>query len=217
MIRRIQKTIIALINIMLALSVSASPLLSEDESLLAEKISFDRNILEIIKQSGHRIEALTGINQSGNEIIVSGLSFVATEHQSSKFMQKYSNKIQALGYQLFRQERGYGYTRDRLAIIKSSNMYDILRIRKTHAYTDNLSTEKIITKLKHWDKQYGLSIIGAGYNWLNLKLDRLPESLPLFADEVLAFCPDVLSFSAGTVTQLQQEIKADRMLFLRWN
>lgn len=209
--------IFILMNVMMVSNVSAKILLSDEESSLIENIMFDMKIINMIKQAGYRIEPLTGISHSGNKIRVNGLSFVVNEDQSSMFMQKYRKKIQAMGYQLFRQERGYDYSWDRLAIIKSSNKYDILNIRKTHAYTHNLSTAKIIEKLKQWDKRYGITIVGAGYNWLNLKFDRLPEGLPAFADEVLAFCPDVLLYSAATVMQLQLEIKSTKALFLQWN
>lgn len=217
--RRIQNLmlIFILMNVMMVSSVSAKNSLSDGERSLAESTKFDMSIINIVKQAGYRIEPLTGISRSGNEIKVNGLSFLVNEDQSLMFMQQYSKKLQDMGYQLFRQERGYDYAWDRLAIIKSSNKYDILNIRKTHAYTHNLSTEKIIEKLKQWDKRYGITIVGAGYNWLNLKFDRLPENLPAFADEVLAFCPDVLLYSAATVTQLQQEIKSVKTLFLQWS
>jgi len=204
-------------NVMMVPHVSAKNLLSDEEISLVKNIAFDIKIINMIKQAGYRIEPLTGISHSGNKIRVDGLSFVVNEDQSSMFLQQYVKEMQAMGYQLFRQERGYNYSWDRMAIIKSSNKYDILNIRKTHAYTHNLSTAKIIEKLKQWDKQYGITIVGAGYNWLSLEFDRLPENLPAFADEVLAFCPDVLLFSAATVMQLQLEIKSAKALFLQWN
>lgn len=190
---------------------------SESKKNQSHEAALDPDIIELLSKAGFGIEPLTGISHTGNKILVGGLSFIASEQQAEKFIDEYYKKFKARGYYVFRQERGYNYISDRVGIIKSTDQFDILRIRKTHAYTHNLSTLQIIEKLKQWNNRYGIDLIGAGYNWLNFRFNKTPENMSAFANEVLDFCPDVLLFSAGTVDQLQQSIKTDRALFLQWN
>jgi hypothetical protein len=214
--KSIYKLIVIALGLLLLPGAHANEKLSLDEQSLARDIKFDPLILSKVKATGHRVEALTGVSRSGNSHEVSGLSFNADEQQSHELVTLLGTEVEAQGYRVFIQELGYGYVPDRIAIIKSRDKFDILRVRKTHAYTADLGTEQIIDRLKEWDKLYGLKFIGAGYNWVKAELVRTPDDVSLFSREVLEFCPDVLSFKSGTVANLARDIKTERMIFLQW-
>jgi hypothetical protein len=214
--KSIYKVVFIAINMLVVPGVHANEKLSLDEQTLARDIKFDPLILSKVKATGYRVEALTGVSRTGNSQVLNGLSFNADEQQSHELVARLGAEVEALGYRVFIQELGYGYIPDRIAIIKSRDKFDILRTRKTHAYTANLNTEQIIDRLKDWDKRYGLKLIGAGYDWVKAGLVRTPDDVSRFSREMLEFCPDVLLFKSGTVAQLARDIKAERMIFLQW-
>lgn len=196
--------------------VHAANELSAHELTLAREIGFDPEILKMVKSTGHRIEVLRGVSRSGNSHIVDGLSFKSLEQHSHALVKRLAADMEARGYRIYIQELGYGYQSDSIAIIKSTNKFDILRTRKTHAYTADLDTEQIIDQLRDWDKRYGVRFIGAGYNWVKLELGRRPDDVARFSREILEFCPDVLSSMSGTMAQLMRDIQAQHSIFLQW-
>jgi hypothetical protein len=204
-------------NMLFMLSAHAHDDLSMKELALARNIEFDPVILKKVKETGHSIEALTGISRSGNSVVVNGLSFRSKGQQAQALVERLGTEIEALGYRVYIQELGHGYIPDSIAIIKSRDQFDILRTRKTHAYTANLGNEQIIVRLKDWDKRYGLKLIGAGYNWVKARLVRSPDNISRFSREVVEFCPGVLSFRSGTLKQLERDIQKEHIIFLRWD
>ena len=216
MVRVSARFMFILVSLFFCQHLFAEISLSADEMQLARENSFDLRILQRIKEASYSVEALHGVNRAGNRVVVPGLSFTSGEQQSYALIKRLAEEMQASGYQIFIQELGYSYTPDRIAIIKSKNKFDILRVRKTLALTAGLSTRQIISKLQDWDKRYGLLLIGAGYNWLKAELIKLPDNIEQFSNEVLAFCPEVLIFRSETLEQFQQDLRADHTIFLRW-
>ncbi len=215
--RYMRTLLIAIFSIMLLACTQPSVHgLSTHEQALAENIGFDPLILKKVKASGFKIEALTGVSRTGNSFIANGLSFKTPEQKSHAVVKQLDAEMTSLGYRIYIQELGYGYLPDRVAIIKSQDPFDILRTRKTHAYTADLDTEQIIARLREWDKRFGLKLMGAGYNWVKTEFERVPEDVTSFSREVLQFCPDVLLFSSGTLAQLSRDITSERSLFLQW-
>jgi len=177
---------------------------------------FDPGIIQQITALGVRVEVLRGVGAGGNEELMPGLSFALESSKALSLVKSRQESFAQSGYQIFLLERGYDYIPDRVAVIKSRDPFDIIRVRKTFAYTRDLDYKQIILRLKTWDVQYGLRLTGAGYNWVMADLKRMPEDVNAFAREVVAVCPDVLLFKSVTVDQLAIDIKKDNGFFLQW-
>jgi len=188
---------------------------SDNDSLFMQN-EFDGDILELVRQMKITPEPLTGVGAGGNSQVAAGISFQATESRALQLVKKFRTRANKLGYQIYVQELGYGYQADRVAIFKSADKFDTLRLRQTFAYDHGLSTEIIIQRLDSWDRQLGVEIIGAGYNWVWVHFDSLPENLGSFGKEILHFCPDVLLFKSGSIDQLVVDLKNDQGVYLFW-
>lgn len=79
---------------------------------------------------------------------------------------------------------------DLVAVIKSHDRYDFLRLRNTNGTNYGWQTKDVIAKLKTWESQFEFDITLVGYDLVSLEFKRLPTSLCSFAEEVYSFCPD---------------------------
>ena len=76
------------------------------------------------------------------------------------------------------------------------NPFEPLRVMGTAGPAYELGTQRVLAKLRDWDRRYGVQLIGAGHDWVEVRLQRLPERLRKFTVEVYEFCPDVVTSAA---------------------
>jgi hypothetical protein len=79
-----------------------------------------------------------------------------------------------------------------IGVLKGTDVCDFLRLQNTNGANFDLDTEDIVARLAQWEKRCSLFIVGAGFDWLDLQFDTLPDDLQAFAEEVYEFCPDTL-------------------------
>ena len=81
----------------------------------------------------------------------------------------------------------------RLAVIKTSDKYDILRAISVDGINYGLTTEDIIKTLQSWEKKYNLkfSIIFGVATGFEIRLEEVPDNLKIFLKEAKEFCPDI--------------------------
>lgn len=65
-------------------------------------------------------------------------------------------------------------------------------VRGTNGANYDLDTGAILRRLKEWSQRCELAILGAGFDWVELRFQTLPINLEEFAEEVYDFCPDTL-------------------------
>jgi len=104
-----------------------------------------------------------------------------------------------------------------LVVAPGSGPLDILRIARTDAVNYGLQTEALIRALAEWDRAWGIDVIHAETDTIELALTRMPPDLSSFAREVYALCPDVVDQGTGSIEALQQEIATRRRVFLWWD
>lgn len=104
-----------------------------------------------------------------------------------------------------------------LVVAPGRGPLDILRIARTDAVNYGLGTEALVRTLADWDRAWGIDVIHAETDTVELALRRTPNDLAAFAREVYAFCPDVVDQGTETVEALAQEIAARRRVFLWWD
>lgn len=116
---------------------------------------------------------------------------------------------------LFRSDMNFGY--EQVSLIKSRDQYDIIRYSGTDGINYNLMTDDIIKKLKEWEVNYPFEIIGAGHDFVEVRIIDKDQDLSELAQEAYDFCPDVEDQGAGSVEALEEEMESLRMLFLWWD
>lgn len=98
-----------------------------------------------------------------------------------------------------------------------ATQFDILRIAASDAVNYDMVTEDLIKKLQAWDAAYGIDIIQAETDTIQLRLRSLPKDMRKFSEEVYAFCPDIVDQGVGSVDELEKEITKSRQVFLWWD
>jgi hypothetical protein len=103
-------------------------------------------------------------------------------------------RMEALGHLAFLAHRGHGLRGepDQIAVLRSSDPYDILRAVQTDGANYEVYNDDLITRLKAWEAQCAFRIVGADGDWVELEFLTLPTDLAAFAEEVYAFCPDTI-------------------------
>ncbi|WP_219838233.1 DUF4253 domain-containing protein [Paenibacillus sp. R14(2021)] len=145
-----------------------------------------------------------------------GITVELSEDKADKAIQAFIDKP-VQGLLLFRSERNYGIDADELTLIKSEDQYDILRSRGTDGANYDILNADVISKLQEWEKAYLFRITGAGHDWVEAKFTGKHHQLAKLADEVYAFCPDVVDQGTETVSALRWEMETSGTLYLWWD
>lgn len=214
----------------LSFSILPTPTLNSDEKRLANLLGFADEALLILKEeSGKNIQQLkilgtTGLNMQNNfknDIPINGIQVDVPHAQSRSLVAKLSSNPKLKGYLPFLSEDKFGLQNldDSVGIIKSSDQYDILRIKKTIANEPGIPTEDIINKLKQWDDKYSLSIkvIGADFDWFEAKYINQPVNFNDFVKEIYSFCPDNINYAFQDIKDLTSQLQKYKNIYCWWD
>jgi hypothetical protein len=120
-------------------------------------------------------------------------------------------------YFVFRSEQHFGQAPDEVSVLKTADQFEVLRVMGTNGWNYDLSPDSVIACLKQWDAEYGLAVRGAGFDWVEAVIERLPSDMRAFAESVYAFCPDVVEQGTQTVAALADEMRRAGTLYLWWD
>jgi hypothetical protein len=108
---------------------------------------------------------------------------------------------------------------DDISLMRTADPYEVLRAMGTQGWSQGVSPQRVIERLKHWDRKYGLQLAGAGPLWVQAQIKRLParpQDWRALALEVAELCPSVLDENAGSIDTLAFELSLTQSLSLRW-
>ena len=180
---------------------------------------FSQNILnEISKLSNSEVQYLTksefaDIDKSKYKI----LKFEVKYENRLGILTQLKSKFKNTEYQLFYTRLSINKSPELVCVLKSADKYDILRAFVTNGTNYDIDTKQIINKLTEWDKQYGIDIIGADGDWVEVKFAKMPQDTRKIAEEVYKFCPDAVEQNAGSIEALEYDIKTHKGVFLWWD
>ncbi|MFG6103113.1 DUF4253 domain-containing protein [Leptothoe sp. EHU-05/26/07-4] len=104
-----------------------------------------------------------------------------------------------------------------LVVILSKDKFDILRAAASDGINYDLTTEKIIEKLKAWDRDLELDIWQAESDTIQMKVQSLPGDLQAFGEEIYEFCPDIVDQGSGDVEDILEYLKSEKAIYLWWD
>lgn len=80
-----------------------------------------------------------------------------------------------------------------VVVAPTDDQYDVLRIEQTNGANYGLQTEDVINALKSIDQQFGVDILGAGFDFVEIRLGKSPtgEELERLTANLLQLCPDL--------------------------
>jgi len=112
------------------------------------------------------------------------------------------------------QYNNYKNKKNNLAIIKTDDQYDIIRIQNTGKGRKNMTPEKIIEKLKEWEKKFQFEITGAQAYRVKAKFINKPSDINKFAEELTLFCPELLNDGSGKINDLIKNMEITNSFYL---
>lgn len=95
--------------------------------------------------------------------------------------------------------------------VKDFDQYRYLVAQGITAINYGMSGKDVITQLRRWDQQYGLSVLKAEWDSVEASLERMPPDPEAFEREVEKFCP-----AAGSPDALQI-LKNKRLIAFWWD
>lgn len=201
--------------------------LDESETALAETLGFDKEILLEVKSYAHaplsQLKTVFSEYQAETKKIEktvnkhNGITFSTDQEKARKIILLLKENLKAKGYRIFLSEMHFGYSPDQVAIIKSNDQFDILRVKQTDAANYGLDNNAVISQLKKWHEMYPFEITGADLDWVEAEFIQQPKDMLQFAKEVYKFCPDVVEQGTETVERLAREMKRSNTLYLWWD
>jgi hypothetical protein len=191
--------------------------LTDADRILAAETGIDLHILQEIKDMGSVPVRMEGIDADYESVLANGITFEVHQDKARRVIAELRNKTEASGVLIFLQEVHFGYEPDRIGILRSTDKYDILRVRRTNGINYDLSDEDVINKIHEWDALYQLDFVGADFDWFEATFGTPPEDFTAFAREVYAVCPDIVDQGAGSVEELAKEIERTNSVYLWWD
>jgi hypothetical protein len=185
---------------------------------IARILQFDRQVLILIKEETHeRIQRLIGYDEEGYQIIAPGIAVTVPEDRSDSILASLRRKLLPRKYMAFIIEMNAGLKADKIAVLKGTDRYEILRIMHTNGDEYDISNRDVIDRLEDWEKISSFEIIGADNDWVEIEFKRLPKNLKAFVKEVYEFSPDAVDEGPGTIEGLIKELSKTKRLFLLWD
>ncbi len=163
------------------------------------------------------IRPLEGIDENGNTKAVNAVAYTVMHNKTEAIIKKYSPVLKKNGLLIFVSDQNFGSKPDEIAVMKTSDQYDILRAMGTDGINYGITNPMLINKLKEWEKICSFEITGAGRDWLEARFIKQPADMKSFAKQVYKFCPDVVEQGTQTLEALANEMTVRNTLYLWWD
>ncbi|MBL3657234.1 DUF4253 domain-containing protein [Fulvivirga sediminis] len=122
---------------------------------------------------------------------IEGIEFQVHPFKSNNALEELKSILTPKGYQVYFSSFKGNQAPNTIAILRTSDQYDIIRYYSSDGANYGLFPDDLIAKFQEWDKMYGLFVAGAGSDWCMIRLEQTPTELGGFVDELIAFCPDL--------------------------
>lgn len=204
--------------------------LSNYDKKLADSLKIDLSIIKELKQ--HTTAGLEPFHYSLSKqlnadhteieidpIKLNGLVFKETPENTQTLINELQAGFKAKGYYLFTVEQNFGIggNKDVMAILKTTDQYEVIKQIKTDGINYDIDTDSLINIVKGFDSKYSLSLTGTSGDWCEFKINKEPADWLAFAKEAYAVCPDIVDQGTGTVEALADELKRTKKLYFWWD
>jgi hypothetical protein len=203
-------------------------MLTEKDILLAQQLDFPVTLFEDIRRFSPKqgeFEQMTMTEMDFDpeteedrsfELPLAGFTFGCNPDLADEIIDELHDKWYEKGFYVFLAEMDEDETLDQVGVLKTDDMFEVVRVRQTMSGADDgITTEEIIAKLQEWDSRYPFIVTGADLSWVEVAFLEVPTDTLAFAKEVQAICPDIITI-VGSVEELANEIETTHTLFMWW-
>ena len=220
-----------LILSLFGVSCNSQTSLNEEDMALSNQLNFEAQILQEIRNLTDSVFSIaqpadkeelyfdhdTVAMEKFRSKELIALSFKANMLKAPSIVNELRDKVRRKGYAMYISESNFGYAADEICVIKTDDAYDMLRFEATNGANYDIFTEEIITRLKTWDKKYGLKFVGVGFDFVEADYSKTPVDIDRLAEELYEFCPDIVDQGVGSIEELKRETINTKKLFLWWD
>lgn len=105
-----------------------------------------------------------------------------------------------------------------LGIIKSKDKYGILKAMNTNGESYGLPNTKLIGELRKIEKVFPFTITGAGYDWVEIAFNTLPEDVGQVTDMILELSPPLEdeSEAADYREKVEEDLRSAQKITIWW-
>ena len=171
---------------------------------LARELDFDVDVCELAASHG-AVERAKAVGPDGEWEPGPGLSIAVRDGEAAeRLMTKVQAQLVARGYRAFwseRLEENGMKESDEVVILRTTDRYAIVRMKRSDGANYGISTEDILARLGAWENLCSFDIVGASTSWVALQFRTLPEKICAFAEEVYLFCPDSVEQGVGLMRE----------------
>ena len=205
-------------------------LLSGIERKYCDSLKIDTNIIIQLRQStSAAVEPFhyslsksyheDGTAEELDPIYLPGLVFKEPMENTDRVREKLYRSLRDKGYSIFTLENNFGIQgeKDVMAILKTTDKYEILRQVKTDGINYDIDTDSLVKIIRIFDDKYSLDLIGASGEWCEFMITKEPADWMTLAQEAYEVCPDIVDQGTGTVEALAIELKQNKRLYFWWD
>lgn len=192
----------------------------QSEQQLCANVGIDTAACADIRTAAKtKLTPLPRMSEDGFEGKPVGVRFEVPYQRTDTVLRTLRARVKPRGCVAFVSEQkfGFGGAPDKIAIMKTGDQFDILRVCATSAPNFDIDNAAVIAKLKDWEKRYPFQITAAACDSATIVFEDVPSDLDAFAKEVYEFCPDIVDQGCGSVDELAKEIRKDRTIPLWWD
>lgn len=146
-----------------------------------------------------------------------GVAFRVSPDSTTARIAAIAKRISPESYRAYRSRMGFGGEPDEVCVMFALDDMDILRYEQTDGINYDITTDSLISVLREWSKELGLTVVGASSDWVDATIEKEPSDWNALAAKVYMFCPDVVEQGAGSVEALAEEMKRNKTLYLWWD
>lgn len=154
----------------------------------------------------------------GDVPLAEGRSFAVEGHTAERLLDGSHAAFLKAGLFLFRYERSYGMAgdKDRLGLVKGTDLRAVIRRVGTGNGVKGLGSEKVVAWLDALAKDEPVDVREVGVDYVAGRFLRTPKDPAAIARRCADFAPDLVSGRASTLDLLAREIEVNRTLYLIW-
>ncbi|MDX5468510.1 MAG: DUF4253 domain-containing protein [Bacteroidota bacterium] len=148
-----------------------------------------------------------------------GMEFYLSEKQAGIWYNKHQLTMLANHYQSYLAGYPDHNMRHKIRVIKSTEPYAALKFEGTNGHNYGITTDSLIKKLEYWNNNtLKMLVVGAQFDYVQLRIIQEPTDWEAFAKEVYAFCPDAVDQNANSdFKSFLSTMEASKSLVLWWD
>lgn len=189
--------------------------LTDTELATGSEVGVDESVLHIIK------ETLQGTLVKGDASALSLLSYLEEEEKLSTdgisvhvpakraydMLDQLNDRLAGKPVVAFINNKSFTDSWEgiyEIITLADRSGYQFIMQKGTEAVNYGLDTKDIVRQLLKWDEEYGIDILGACVDWVDVRFKKLPWDLMTLVDEIWKFCPDSIAIGQYEVERVSE-------------